>query len=111
MHFAEAADATHRIYTHRRVLNPTARHDRSSVSFAQQPDSSLPVSSDPASSPDLCTLSVRWGDGPLRYLELLLFLNMTAEVEQLGFINYTNDKGNRWKPHVSATSVVQGQPS
>jgi len=40
----------------------------------------------------LCAGPHRWGDGPLRYLELLMFLNMTVEVEQLSFITYLHDK-------------------
>ena len=47
----------------------------------------------------LCARGNRWGDGPLRYLELLMFLNMTTEVEQLTFVPYLHDKARSCSGH------------
>ena len=42
-------------------------------------------------------------------MELLLFLNMTAEVEQFKFIDYLHDKGNNWRPNTTLSEQDAGR--
>ncbi len=39
----------------------------------------------------------RWGDSPLRWMELMLFLDITNETVQFKF-DYMQDHANAWAP-------------